>query len=130
MSKIQHENFKYIITIKYEHGLTNLIHNNGCSYTGLYHIRGRYTYNCPKSLFKRGCPFVKRTCFVRHNGAMGGQIKYILNYCDNGVRNAIMKTANRIYGKEYMDWFLTYNPIKIMVRNIKYDHKKLEDGGI
>ena len=130
MSAVTHEEYKYIITVKYEHGLTNLVCNNGCTYTGLYNVRGRYTYNCPKRLFKRGCPFIKRACFTRHNGGAGDQIKYILNHIDYNVRNAIMKTSNRIYGEKYMNWLLTCNPIKIMIRNIKYAHKKIKNGAI
>ena len=130
MSEIQREEYKYIITVKYEHGLTNLVLNNGCSYTGLYKVHGRYTYNRPKRLVKRGCPFVKRACFTRHNGAAGAQIKYIFKHCNRNTQNAILKTAQRIYGKKYMDWFLTYNPIKIMYRNIKYALKKIENGEI
>ena len=130
MLAVQHEEYKYIITVKYEHGLTNLIRDNDCSATGLYMVHGRYTYNHPKRLFKRGCPFVKRACFTRHNGAAGGQIKYILNHIAPNVRNAIIKTSNRVYGEGYMNWLLTRNPIKIMIRNIKYARKKIENGGI
>lgn len=130
ISSVQHEQFKYIITVKYEHGLTNIIRDNGCSFTGIYRVRGRYTYNNPKRLFKRGCPFVKRACFTRHNGAAGNQIRYILNHCNRNTHNAIMKTANRVYGEKYMKWLLTSNPIKIMSRNIKYAFKKLGNGGI
>ena len=35
-----------------------------------------------------------------------------------------------IYGEGYMNWLLTRNPIKIMIRNIKYARKKIENGGI
>lgn len=130
MSSVTHEEYKYIITVKYEHGLTNLVSDNGCTYAGLYNVRGRYTYNNPKRLFKRGCPFIKRACFTRHNGAAGAQIRYILKHCAPSVRNAIIKTSNRVYGEKYMNWFLTRNPIKIMIRNIKYAHKKIENGEI
>ena len=130
MSAVTREEYKYIITIKYEHGLTNIIRDNGCSYTGLYNVRGRFTYNHPKRLFKLGCPFIKRACFTRHNGAAGGQIQYVLNHCDKNVRSAIMTTANRVYGAGYMKWLMTRNPIKIMIRNITYARKKIENGGI
>ena len=130
MSAVKREEQKYIITVKYEHGLTNIIREHGFSCAGLYNVRGRYTYNNPQHLFKHGCPFVKRACFIRHNGAAGSQIRYILNHCHRNARNAIMKTANRIYGKDYMNWLLTSNPIKIMIRNIKYALKKLGNGGI
>ena len=130
MSNVQSEKYKYIITVKYEHGLTNIIRNHGYSYVGLYKVRGRYTYNNPKRLFKHGCPFIKKACFNRHNGAAGAQIKYILNHCRPNVKKSIMNTANRVYGEKYMNWFLTSNPIKIMIRNTKYAFYKLGNGGI
>ena len=117
---VQHEIHKHTVTIKYEHGLSNLIKNNGCSWGGLYTVYGRETYNNPKYLFKKGCPFIKKISFIRHNGALGKQIKTILNNCDKTAQNAIMNTATRLYGKQYMNWFLTANPVKIIVRNITY----------
>lgn len=118
------------ITIKYEHGLTNLITNNNCSWDGLHSVQGRNTYNRPKSLFKKGCPFIKKASFTRHNGALGKQIKFILNNCDKLASKAIIKTANRLYTKKYTNWFLTSNPLKILYRNIKYGITKLKNGGI
>ncbi len=118
------------ITIAYEHGLSNLIKRNNCSYDGMYKCRGRFTYNNPKKLFTRGCPFIKKASFIRHNGAAGVQIKYILSHCDKTAATAVMKSATGLYGEKYMNWFLTYNPLKIMIRNIRYWFKKLQDGGI
>ena len=118
------------ITITYEHGLSNLIHEHKCSWAGVYNFYGRFTYNNPKYLFKHGCPFVKKACFTRHNGATGNQIKYILNHCQMRVQLPIMTTANKLYGNEYMNCFLTYNPIKIVLRKIKYALQKIINGGI
>jgi len=125
ISNVKHEDKKYIITVKYEHGLTNLIKNNGCSWDGLYKCHGRFTYNKPKQLFKMGCPFVKKASFTRHNGAAGAQIKYVLNRADKKASETIMKTANRIYGTAYMNQLLTSNPFKTILRNIKYLFKKI-----
>ncbi len=130
ITSIKKQTSKISVTIQYEHGLTNVIKNNGCSWAGLYTVRGRKTYNTPKSLFLAGCPFVKKLSFTRHNGALGKQIKYILNHSDKKAVQSVMKTANRIYGKDYMIWFLTSNPIKIIYRNITYGLKKLKNGGI
>ena len=130
MSSVGPEVHKYIVTIKYEHGLTDLIQKNNCSWAGLYTIYGRETYNNPKHLYKKGCPFIKKLSFTRHNGALGGQIKYILNHINQNVSSVIMNTANRLYGKEYMNWFLTKNPLKILHRNITYGIKKLKNGEI
>lgn len=128
MNSISHEARKSIITVKYEHGLSNLISHNNCSWGGVYTVWGRYTYNNPKKLFKRGCPFIKKASFTRHNGAIGNQIKYILKYCDTRAATAILKTADRIYGTNYMSWLLTSNPLKIMIRKIKYAKQKIFRG--
>ena len=128
ITSIERQSNKENITIKYEHGLSNLIKHNNCSWDGAYHVHGRYTYNHPKRLFIRGCPFIKRASFIRHNGGVGNQIKYILSHCDKRAAMAILKTANRIYGKEYMNWLMTYNPLKIWSRKIKYAKQKIFRG--
>lgn len=127
---VTQQSSKAQITIKYEHGLSNLIHKHKCSWSGLYIFHGRFTYNNPKYLFTHSCPFVKKACFTRHNGSCGNQIKYILNHCQMRVQLPIMATANKLYGNEYMNWLLTYNPIKICLRKIKYAIQKIINGGI
>ena len=121
---------KTSVTIQYEHGLTNLIIEHNCTISGVYTIYGRYTYNNTTRLFLRECPIIKKASFSRHNGAIGGQIKYILRHTDDTTHNAIMNSANRLYGMEYMKKFLTSNPFKILVRNIKYAAHKIKDGEI
>ncbi len=130
ITSVQHEEYKYIITVKYEHGLTNIIKNNDCSYSGIYTCRGRFTYNNPKKLFKYGCPFIKKSCFTRHNGGLGKQIQYVLKHSNKNAVKSITKTANRVYGEKYMKWFLTNNPLKIISRNLKYSLYKIKNGGI
>ena len=120
ISSVTHESEKTAITIKYEHGLTNLIHNHNCSWNGVYEIRGRFTYNNPEILFRYGCPFVKRACFTRHYGDCGIQIKHVLKCADNDATQSVLKTANRIYTEKYMTKFLTSNPVKIWARKIRY----------
>ena len=127
---IKAEERKTYTTVKYEHGLSNLIHQNGHTWSGLLIKHGRFTYNEPKYLFKHGCPFVKKMSFTRHNGTLGNEIKYILKHCDKQAHNAIIKSAKRLYGTQYMRWLLTYNPIKILNRKITYALKKLKNGGI
>lgn len=130
MNSVTKEQNKEDVTVKYEHGLTNLIKNNDCSWAGLHTVRGRKTYNKPKYLFLHGVPFIKKISFVRHYGALGKQVKYILNNCDKTASKSIIKTANRVYGEKYMNCFLTSNPLKILFRNIKYGIKKLKTGEI
>lgn len=126
ISNVKHEELKQIITIKYEHGLTNVIKNNGCSWAGLYEFYGRYTYNNPKKLFIKGCPFVKKSSFIRHYGDCGSEIQYILNHADQLATKSVLATANRVYGEKYMNKFLTNNPIKIFTRKIKYLIQKIQ----
>ena len=126
LSNVSTQKTKNQVTIKYEHGLTKEIQTNNCSWGGLFTVHGRQTYNEPKSLFIQGCPFVKRLSFTRHNGALGNQIKYILNHSDFKAVLSIMTTANRLYGDKYMKSFLTSNPFKIIYRNITYVLTKLK----
>ena len=130
LSSVKKEPDKATITIKYEHGLTNLIQNHRCSWTGIYSVRGRKTYNRPKYLFNQGCPFVKKACFVRHCGALGNQIKYIFKHSDKDAVQCVMKSATRMYGEKNMKRFLTYNPLRILWRNIRYGLRKIIRGGI
>lgn len=127
LKNVRHEDEKYIITVKYEHGLTNLIQNHGCSWDGLYKCYGRFTYNKPKKLFKIGCPFIKKASFTRHNGSAGYQLKYVLNHADKNATVAVMKSAKCFYGEPYMKWLLTSNPLKTILRNIKYVTQKLRN---
>lgn len=125
MCAVKKESGKTEVTIKYEHGLSNLLKSNNCSLDGLFIRHGRFTYNNPKYLFENGCPFIKKLSFTRHYGALGKQIKYLLNNCDKTARNAIMNTANRLYGEKYMNWFLTSNSAEIVIRNIAYFISKI-----
>ena len=128
ISSVKKESDKSTITIKYEHGLSNLIKDHGCSWASVYSVHGRKTYNKPKYLFKIGCPFIKKASFTRHNGALGNQIKYIFKHSDENAVKSIMKTATRLYGDKHMKHFLTYNPLKILWRNIRYVTQKITDG--
>lgn len=128
LSGIKHERKKTTVTTKYEHGLSNLIASHNYSWDGVYHVNGRFTYNHPRNLFLRGCPFVKKASFVRHNGAIGNQIKYIMAHANQDAIAAILVTANRVYGEKYMRWLLTSNPLKILWRNITYVFKKFIGG--
>ena len=124
MYSITAEQDKTDVTIKYEHGLTNLLVAKEMRIRALYTVRGRDTYNKPKKLFQQKFPFIKKASFTRHNGALGAQVKYVLDHTNVITRTLILNSANRLYGAEYMRKFLTYNPIKILTRNIKYAFQK------
>lgn len=130
LANVKREDDKSEITVKYEHGLTNLINSHRCSWDCVYECAGRFTYNKPKKLFEMGCPFIKKASFTRHNGALGKQIKYVLEHSDANATKYVMESANRLYGTKYMKRLLTNNPIRIMWRNMLYGIKKLIHGGI
>ena len=127
ITSVTHQERKSAVTIKYEHGLSNSIKANGCSWSGVYYFHGRFTYNNPKRLFKVGCPFIKKSSFVRHNGAIGPQVNYVLNHCDKTVAQIIKNSANDAYTKEYISWFLTKNPLLYAWRGLKYAIQKLRN---
>ena len=124
MASITHQEHKYQVTVKYEHGLSNLITDNGCTWDGVYTFRGRFTYNNPKRLFKLGCPFIKKASFTRHNGALGHDINYVLNHCENHASKTIKNAGINAYTSNYINWFLTKNPLTKLTRGIKYAIKK------
>lgn len=73
---------------------------------------------------------MKKVAFTRHNGALGRQILYVLNHTNSEARNAIIAGAKDTFGEQYINWLLTKNPIKILVRNIKYFTKKIFTEGL
>lgn len=113
------------ITIEYEHGLSHMITNNGLKWCGLYSVFNRDIYNGVSKAFHAGIPFIKKDAFIRHNGTLGGQILHVLNHSHPYARDAILSSARTQYGEQYINWLLTHNPIKILIRNIKHITKKL-----
>lgn len=124
IASITHQEHKYQITVKYEHGLSNLITTNGYTWGGVYTFRGRFTYNNPKKLFKLGCPFIKKASFTRHNGAIGYDINYVLTNCNKTASKIIKNSGINAYSQDYINWFLTKNPLTKLTRGIKYAIKK------
>ncbi len=118
------------ITKVYEHGFSKLITANGLKWTCLYKISGRGIYNNIKKLYKQKLPFIKKSSFKRHNGSLGRQLNYVLSHTPENIKSTILLNAKRTCGKEYIDWLLTKNPIKIIYRNITYAIRKIFTEGI
>lgn len=121
---------KGAITHLYEQGFTKLIEKNDKTWSCIYSIPGRGIYNDIKKVYRQGLPFLKKVAFTRHNGALGRQILYVLNHTDSNARNAIISGAKDTFGDKYINWLLTKNPIKIILRNIKYFIKKIFTEGL
>ena len=118
INSVTHQPSKFDITILYENGFTDLLIEHHIDYKCLFTVHGRATYNKIKKLFILGNPFIKKSAFIRHNGALGRQILYVLRHTESAP--IIIHSAQRVYGKKYIDWLLTPNPLKIVFRNIKY----------
>lgn len=117
------------ITILYEQGLSHMITEHGLKWGGLFSVFNRDIYNGIEKTFCAGIPFIKKDAFTRHNGALGMQILYVLNHISPTIRNIILRSAGQQYGDEYINWLLTYNPVKILLRNISYMFHKLSPNG-
>ncbi len=109
----------------YETGLTRLLSENGKRYGGLFTLRGKAIYNKVRSNVHKGIPFIKRTSFTRHNGSIGTEIRQVLGSCSPECRNAVVKDAERLYGKEYTDKLLSNSCLKSKMLYLKYLWSKL-----
>lgn len=118
------------VIARYENGLTQTLRQAGYTTDGLYHVRGRGTYNRVAGLYRAGMPFIKKLSWRRRCGALGGQISYVLRRCDPQMRDAILGDAIRIYGIAFNKWFITRNPFKIGYRNVKHFIRKIFIEGI
>ena len=121
---------KGAITREYEQGLSKQISENGFTWDCLYTVSGRGVYNKIKKLFNHGMPFMKKVAFSRNHGALGGQIKYVLNHVKPDLKSAIIKSATNESGEKYIKWLLTSNPVKIVFRKTKHALYKLLVEGI
>ena len=129
MRSVTHQPDKGSVTYLYEHGFTRMLNKNNKTWQCIYSVPNRGIYNRIKKLYLRGLPFFKKNAFIRHNGALGAQIAYILRHIPDDLARAIMTNATRTWGDEHIHWLLTRNPIKIFIRNIKYaTHKILHEG--
>ncbi len=120
---------KGAITRKYEQGLSNLITNHNLTWDCIHSAPGRSVYNRIKYFYRSKMPFIKKVAFIRHNGALGMQISYVLNHISQAIRDIILHSARNQYGEKYIDWLLTRNPFKILLRNISYVFHKLSPNG-
>jgi len=121
---------KGAITRKYEQGLSNLITSHNLTWDCIYSAPRRSVYNRVRYFYHIKMPFLKKSAFTRNHGALGGQLKYILKHISPELSNAILSSANDIYGPEYTKWLLTSNPFKIGYRNIRHAIHKIFIEGI
>lgn len=118
------------ITKLYEQGLSKRIIENGMTWSCIYTVRNRGIYNHVKKLYRIKMPFMKKVAFNRYHGALGRQIKYVLNQIPNDARSAIIESAGEQYGHAHVGWLLTSNPIKILIRRVHHALYKILKEGI
>lgn len=128
MMSVRQESDKGAITKMYEQGFTNIVAAHNKSWGCIYTVPNRGVYNKVKKLYKMGLPFMKKVAFSRHGGRLGAQILYVLNHINGDARDAILENARRTWGAAYIDWLLTRNPFRIMIRAIKYGITKARKG--
>ena len=127
---VKKQSDKGTVTKLYEQGFSKLVLDHGLKWNCLYSVSGRKIYNNVKRLFQQGLPFIKKAAFTRHNGELGRQILYVLNHTNKNVSDVILINAKRVYGEKYINWLLTKNPIKIIIRKITYALRKIFVEGI
>lgn len=130
MHSITKQQSKGLITKLYEHGLSRQISTHKLTWDCLYCVRGRGIYNQVKKLYKSGMPFMKKVAFTRNHGALGAQIRYVLNSTSMDAQKSILSAAQHANGIQYTNWLLTKNPIRILIRQIHHIAYKLFIEGI
>ena len=130
MKSVKQEHSKGQVAITYETGFSEKLGIKHIAYTGLYSVRNRGVYNKVRALYNKKMPFLKKVVFIRHNGGLGNQIKYILNRVSPHMREMILTSARRTYGKELIDRMLARGKIATTFRQITYGIKKIITGKI
>lgn len=125
MAGVARQKDKESVCILYETGFTALLDSSGFSYDGLYRIKGRRIYNDVGNLCEQGLPFFKKVAFTRHGGSLGRQVAGIMRRMDPELRKAVVEDAERLYGKDYLAWFLSGSSLGMIWRQMKYLSGKL-----
>ncbi len=131
MSGITRQEDMGMIYRLYEIGLTELFASHGIEYDSLFRFRGKAIYNSVKDIFLQGLPFIKKSSFTRHNGSLGAEVKYILDYCaESGsaymreAAGAVAEDSRRVYGEAYMERFLCPSRAEMLRRHLIYLFRK------
>lgn len=120
ITSVKKVKYKTMVTALYENGFTRLLNKYNIEWCCLYNIFNRGIYNRIKHLYLIKMPFMKKLAWTRHYGSFGRQILFVLNRLQPSLRNDILASARMTWGDEYIDWLLTRNIVKIILRKIKY----------
>ena len=119
---VSREASKREVCIRYERGFTRLAKDMGADFGGLYTLRSRKIYTDVRKLFRKGMPFFKKSAFLRHNGALGDEVKYVLEHTDPLLARAVRDEIVTVYG---LPKLLTGNRLEIIRRYTLYALGKL-----
>lgn len=125
-----HQESKNHVAIMYETGFTQLLKKQNIKYFCLFHVLNRGVYKRVKSLYKRRMPFMKKVAFLALEGALGYQIRYILNHIPHDLSAAIVCNAKRVYGAEYTDAVLCNGIWTSLITKLKHMVKRIISGTI
>lgn len=130
IKSVRHQNSKGLVAILYETGFSQLLDKHNMKYRCLYHVFNRGVYKKIKSLYNRGMPFMKKVAFLATDGALGHQIKYVLNRIPNDLSAPIIANAKRSYGTDYVTRVLKSNVLTGCWIAIKHATRKIISGKI
>ncbi len=116
----------------YEIGLTGLMEKHGIKCGALFFLKGKSIYNSVRKIYMQGLPFIKKSAITRHNASLGAEVKYVLDQCrasgsayKNEAAEAVLEDCRRVYGEEYMDYFLSPSRMEMQKRYIIYLFNKV-----
>lgn len=130
IKSVEHQVSKNRVAIMYETGFTLLLNKYNIKHGCLYHVFNRGVYKSIKSLYKKRMPFMKKVAFLALEGALGYQIRYVLNKLPKNLSNIIIKNAQRAYGTEYTNTVLTNGFFISVTTKIKHFIKRVSTGTI
>lgn len=130
IKSVKHEQKKSDVAVIYETGFSRKLNAHKIPYKCIYSVRGRGVYNKVRALYNKKMPFMKKVAFIRHDGGLAGQIKYVLNHLSPELREIILKSAYRVYGADVVNGVLTRGRFANAIRKIKYALKKVIKGQI
>ncbi len=130
MKSIKHQESKNQVAIMYETGFTIMLKQHNIKYACLYHVFNRGIYKSIKSLYKQRMPFMKKVAFLALEGALGHQIRYVLNRIPKELADAIIKNAQRVYGTEYTNTVLNNGIWTSFKTKVQHAIKRITTGTI
>lgn len=114
---VRPEDSKTEVCVKYEVGLSRLLHEHSLEDRALFYVNRKKIYNAPLALYHKGLPFVKRDSFVRHNACLQGQLDRLLREAPSELSGIVLSETGP----------LCTDGIRLAGRYLSYFFRKLID---